>query len=93
MRAAQQLRGFYEQGPGLDRDQPFPGDRQYTRDTHWIGPGWMPALCRNIRRRDRTRTPSFFGIAPAPFERGDPNALESQGVIGGHIWQTNLTAT
>ena len=44
MCAAQQLRGFCEQGVSLNRDQPFPGDRQYTRDTHWICPDWMLAL-------------------------------------------------
>src|SRR5690348_16498549 len=44
MCATQQFRGFCEQGISLDRDHPFPGDRQYTLDTHWICPDWMLAL-------------------------------------------------
>jgi Tn3 transposase DDE domain len=96
MCAAQQLRCFCEQGVSLDRNQPFPGDRQYTRDTHWICPDWMLAVCthRLIRRITRTRTPLFIGDhTRLPLLSDNPDAPEPEGVLSEHIWQTNIIAT
>jgi hypothetical protein len=96
MCAAQQLRCFCEQGVSLDRNQPFPGDRQYTRDTHWICPDWMLAVCthRLIRRITRTRALLFIGDhTRLPVLSDNPDAPEPEGVLSEHIWQTNIIAT
>jgi hypothetical protein len=95
MCAAQQLRCFCEQGVSLDRNQPFPGDRQYTRDAHWICPDWMLAVHPPTHSADNSNENAFVhrGPHPSPLLGDNPDAPEPEGVLSERIWQTNIIAT